>query len=347
MQKNRTDLPCYEIERTDNGFISSVTIKLGQDKAQHFKGTHQATKKAAEQDCAKKACLELKIVGKTFWSSPEGNKCAAESMAAAQALDSLSRVGHEESQDQIPTKLSQFTEPASKKINMSNYKSALNLYCQKKGIPVPHYVVTYPEDAVGYIATVTVQGKTFLSPPEGNKRAAESMAAAQALDSLGVSVEVGHEESQDQIPTKLSQFTEPASKKINMSNYKSALNLYCQKKGIPVPHYVVTYPEDAVGYIATVTVQGKTFLSPPEGNKRAAESMAAAQALDNLGVSVEVGHEESQDQIPTKQPGATLVSTPSVPSEYYNSSYNNVYMYLQSMLIVKLFFPLNLHANCM
>ena len=38
-------------------------------------------------------------------------------------------------------------------------------------------------------------------------------------------------------------------------------------------------------------------------------------SFSNLGISVEVGHEESQDQIPTNQPEVTLVSSPSVSSE--------------------------------
>ena len=72
---------------------------------------------------------------------------------------------------------------------MSTYKNALIFYCQKKGFAPPLYNCTYPEDAVGYIATVRVNGQTFSSNTEGTKRAAESKAAAVALESFGESVD--------------------------------------------------------------------------------------------------------------------------------------------------------------
>lgn len=71
---------------------------------------------------------------------------------------------------------------------MANHKVSLTTYCQKKGLDIPRYECTYPEDAVGYIATVHVNGKTFTSNTEGTKRGAESTAAALALSSFGESV---------------------------------------------------------------------------------------------------------------------------------------------------------------
>ncbi len=79
----------------------------------------------------------------------------------------------------------------------------------------------------------------------------------------------------------------------SMSNYKVALNLYCQKQGIASPHYECTYPEDAVGYIAKLHVNGKTFSSKTEGTKRGAESTAASLALTSFGESVEREEERS------------------------------------------------------
>ena len=73
---------------------------------------------------------------------------------------------------------------------MSNPKLALNTYCQKRGISPPHYTCSYPEDAVGYIATVSVDSRKFTSTAEGTKRAAEAMAAGMALKSFGLEVEV-------------------------------------------------------------------------------------------------------------------------------------------------------------
>lgn len=75
-------------------------------------------------------------------------------------------------------------------ISMANYKTTLNSFCQKNHIPPPRYECVYPEDEVGYIVIIKVNGKAYTSTPQGTKRGAESMAAALALRSLGVDVEV-------------------------------------------------------------------------------------------------------------------------------------------------------------
>ena len=69
--------------------------------------------------------------------------------------------------------------------------------------------------------------------------------------------------------------------------YKQILNLYCQKKHINLPSYSYEFPEDSVGYIASVTVEGKTFTSPPQGSKKVAESIAAAEAVKEMGIKPE------------------------------------------------------------
>ena len=69
--------------------------------------------------------------------------------------------------------------------------------------------------------------------------------------------------------------------------YKQILNLYCQKKHIDLPSYSYEFPEDSVGYIASVTVEGKTFTSPPQGSKKVAESIAAAEAVKEMGIKPE------------------------------------------------------------
>ena len=69
--------------------------------------------------------------------------------------------------------------------------------------------------------------------------------------------------------------------------YKQILNLYCQKKHINLPSYSYEYPEDSVGYIASVTVGGKTFTSPPQMSKKTAESIAAAEAVKEMGIMQE------------------------------------------------------------
>ena len=69
--------------------------------------------------------------------------------------------------------------------------------------------------------------------------------------------------------------------------YKQILNLYCQKEHINLPSYSYEYPEDSVGYIASVTVGGKTFTSPPQMSKKTAESIAAAEAVKEMGIMQE------------------------------------------------------------
>ena len=72
---------------------------------------------------------------------------------------------------------------------VENYKTALNTYCQQNHLAPPRYDCTYPEDEVGYIVVIHVEGKHFKSTPQGTKRGAESMAASLALESLGISVD--------------------------------------------------------------------------------------------------------------------------------------------------------------
>lgn len=63
MQKSRVaELPRYSTERTDDAFISTVVVRIAPEKTQKFKGTPHSNKRAAEQESAKVACFELKLV---------------------------------------------------------------------------------------------------------------------------------------------------------------------------------------------------------------------------------------------------------------------------------------------
>lgn len=63
LQKSHiSELPLYDTERTEDGFVCTVVVKLSPDKAQHFKGAAHGNKKSAEQESAKVACYELKVV---------------------------------------------------------------------------------------------------------------------------------------------------------------------------------------------------------------------------------------------------------------------------------------------
>jgi hypothetical protein len=99
-----------------------------------------------------------------------------------------------------------------------------------------------------------------------------------------------------------------------MSNFKNALSLYCQRNGFMAPQYNCTYPEDAVGYIVQVYVNGMTFCSGTEGTKRGAESKAAALALKTFGESLEGEMETGTNGNPVH--GGQLATAATIAGEY-------------------------------
>lgn len=62
---------------------------------------------------------------------------------------------------------------------------------------------------------------------------------------------------------------------------KNVLQQLCQKRSM-IAEYKTEYPPDAVGYIAKVTVDGKTFTSEVHTSKRTAEAAAAREAIKYL-----------------------------------------------------------------
>lgn len=62
IQKQGLSLPRYETERVELGFQSTVRVPhLGSDSKEFTSGPHPV-KKAAEQEAAKMACMDLKIL---------------------------------------------------------------------------------------------------------------------------------------------------------------------------------------------------------------------------------------------------------------------------------------------
>ena len=62
---------------------------------------------------------------------------------------------------------------------------------------------------------------------------------------------------------------------------KNVLQQLCQKRSM-IAEYKTEYPPDAVGYIAKVTVDGKTFSSEVHTSKKTAEAAAAREAIKYL-----------------------------------------------------------------
>lgn len=56
-----SQLPVYSTERTEAGFVCTVSVKLSTE-TRRFTGQPHPNKKAAEQTSARVACYELKLV---------------------------------------------------------------------------------------------------------------------------------------------------------------------------------------------------------------------------------------------------------------------------------------------
>ena len=98
-----------------------------------------------------------------------------------------------------------------------------------------------------------------------------------------------------------------------MSNYKTALNTFCQRNRVPSPIYDCIYPEDEVGYIVNIKVNGREFKSTPHGTKRGAESMAAAMALKSMGLDIEIPENGDVNNGFTCGGPESLLAPPEIP----------------------------------
>lgn len=66
-QKLKLSLPRYTTEPTAVGFKSTVSVQRPSKESVIFTGEEQSVKKAAEQDAARIACIELNLLG-SWWS---------------------------------------------------------------------------------------------------------------------------------------------------------------------------------------------------------------------------------------------------------------------------------------
>lgn len=66
-QKLKLSLPRYTTEPTAVGFKSKVSVQRPSKETVIFTGEEQSVKKAAEQDAARIACIELNLLG-SWWS---------------------------------------------------------------------------------------------------------------------------------------------------------------------------------------------------------------------------------------------------------------------------------------
>ena len=61
-QKQGLSLPHYETERVEMGFQSTVRVHRSASESVEFTSGPQPVKKAAEQEAAKLACVELSLI---------------------------------------------------------------------------------------------------------------------------------------------------------------------------------------------------------------------------------------------------------------------------------------------
>lgn len=61
-QKYGLSLPHYETERVEMGFLSTVRVHRSEKELVEFTSGPQPVKKAAEQEAAKLACIELSLI---------------------------------------------------------------------------------------------------------------------------------------------------------------------------------------------------------------------------------------------------------------------------------------------
>lgn len=65
-QKDKVSIPHYVTERSEkfDGFVSTVTVYLASGHSLPLSSTPHPVKKAAEQEAARLACVELKLIEK-------------------------------------------------------------------------------------------------------------------------------------------------------------------------------------------------------------------------------------------------------------------------------------------
>ena len=98
-------------------------------------------------------------------------------------------------------------------------------------------------------------------------------------------------------------------------NSKQLLNEFCQKSKLPLPEYTTLSPIDCVGYVSLVKVNGKTFQSTVEPNKKRAEQLAAKSALEDFGQlqkNAEVVQSNTQHAYQRSLSSSSSKPTPSV-----------------------------------
>ena len=153
------------------------------------------------------------------------------------------------------------------------YKQVLNDFVQKQRLPLPIFTADYPENSVGYIGIVTLDGVEYRSPPDKNKKRALNLAAREALVSHGVI-----RDAEPPLPSVQS----------NVS-YKNILQEYYQKNKYPLPQYStvgVEYGKFVCSLTCTVSNGSRqvTFKGIECTTKKLAEQSAAETACIALGL---------------------------------------------------------------
>jgi dsRNA-specific ribonuclease len=149
-----------------------------------------------------------------------------------------------------------------------NYKPILNEFSQKNKYKLPEYDIEYPNDCVGFVGIVELNGVKYRSNVQKNKKSAQNMAAYKAALSLNLVASN---------KTSLSGIND-----MEMISYKNKLQEHFQKQKTPLPSYSITQSPNGY-FICTITCYtgngGEvTLKGSQQTTKKAAEQSAAREA---------------------------------------------------------------------
>ncbi|MCL7050468.1 hypothetical protein MKW94_016724 [Papaver nudicaule] len=146
------------------------------------------------------------------------------------------------------------------------YKSRLNEFTQKSGIPVPVYEAVNEglQHLPKFRCTVHVDGVAYTSVNTfRNRKDAEQDASKLALESM---------------PKKIKD--ESSAKIYEDTVYcKSILNEFAAKMTLPTPTYATMQSELSPTFICSLVFDGKTYTGPAGRSKKEAERLAARMAI--------------------------------------------------------------------
>lgn len=263
-QKRKAAVPSYKQERTEAGFLGTVSFLS-------FNYTAEAATDNPKDADQRAAFAALKSLGYI------PNECKYNPATTATGSKRTS-----EMENLTPSK-QQCTGNGLTALKTS--KSELNELAQKNKLSQPTYEnVSTPS---GFFCTVTFNGRQFKSSRCCNKKKdAEQNAADVALIFLrNPQIAQGITNTETQTAADVDNMIKSARVASNVMKFslKNRLQEYCQRLKKELPVYENNRDESGL-FTSKVIVDGKTFTGQPFSLKKEAEKSAAEAALKELGL---------------------------------------------------------------